>query len=116
VRGNWKLRPGHVKAWLPHRLPLIPSPIVGIVNTQDIFLARCTGKAPSNATSHNRLWCRNRLILALPIRTQQRSKSQMSSFTSESLRVHSPWLAAVAVIPAEAGIQRNGLDSVSGTE
>ena len=42
VRGNWKLRPGHVKARL-HRLPLIPSPRVGIVNTQGIFLARCAG-------------------------------------------------------------------------
>ena len=86
MRGNWKLRPGHVKAWLQHRLPLIPSPIVGIVNTQDIFLARCTGEAPSNATSHNRLWCRKRLILALPIRPQQRSKFQMSSFTRRSPR------------------------------
>jgi len=34
----------------------------------------------------------------------------------ESLRVHSPRLAAVVVIPAEAGIQENGLDSVSSTE
>ncbi|MCX5877833.1 MAG: hypothetical protein NTY44_01810 [Deltaproteobacteria bacterium] len=37
----------------------------------------------------------------------------MSAVSFESLRVHSPRLAAVAVIPAEAGIQRNGLDSVS---
>jgi hypothetical protein len=35
---------------------------------------------------------------------------------AESLRVHSPRLAAFVVIPAEAGIQRNGLDSVSSTE
>jgi hypothetical protein len=34
----------------------------------------------------------------------------------ESLRVHSPRLAPLVVIPAEAGIQGTGLDSVSSTE
>jgi hypothetical protein len=37
------------------------------------------------------------------------------AITIEFFRVHSPQLAAVAVIPAEAGIQINGLDSVSST-
>jgi plasmid maintenance system killer protein len=34
----------------------------------------------------------------------------------ERLRVHSSRLAAFVVIPAEAGIQKKGLDSVSSTE
>jgi hypothetical protein len=69
------------------------------VKTQDIFLARCTGAAPSNATSHNRLWCRKRLILALPIRTQQRSKFQMSSFTAAISCEAAIWTGLVSFIP-----------------
>jgi hypothetical protein len=34
----------------------------------------------------------------------------------QSFQVDSPLLVAVAVIPAEAGIQIDGLDSVSSTE
>ena len=48
--------------------------------------------------------------------TTEETFYEVINYLLESLRVHSPRLAAVVVIPAEAGIQENGLDFVSSTE